>query len=190
MAFSSKSLEEALDMLGEVLADRGESVEIVAIGGGSLLLLHLIERPTKDLDIVAIVSGRSYVSAAPLPDFLLSAVRDVAAATGLREDWLNPGPASLLDFGLPEGFETRTTTRHFRSLTVHLAGRKDQIFFKLYASVDQGPSSKHAVDLRKLAPSPEELGEAAAWCRTHDPSEGFAQQLQLALQALGGDHGR
>ena len=61
---------------------------------------------------------------------------------------------------------------------------------KLYASVDQGPSSKHAVDLRKLAPSPEELGEAAAWCRTHDPSEGFAQQLQLALQALGGDHGR
>ena len=37
-------------MLGELLADRGHAVELVAIGGGSLLLLGLIERPTKDLD--------------------------------------------------------------------------------------------------------------------------------------------
>ena len=124
------------------------------------------------------------MSASPLPPFLLAAVRDVAAATGLRDDWLNAGPASLLDFGLPPGFEHRTTTRRFGPLTVHLAGRKDQICFKLYACVDQGPGSKHAVDLRRLKPSREELAQAAVWSKTHDPSEGFAQQLELALRAL------
>ena len=35
-------------MLGEMLADRGDEIDVVAIGGGSLLLLELIERPTKD----------------------------------------------------------------------------------------------------------------------------------------------
>ncbi len=190
MTFSNESLEDALELLGELLTDRDEEVEVVAIGGGSLLLLGLIERATKDLDIVAVVNAGRYVSAKPLPDFLLSAVRDVAAATGLGEDWINGGPTSLLDFGLPEGFEQRTTTRRFGGLVLHLAGRKDQIFFKLYASVDQGPGSKHAVDLVKLEPSPGELSEAAAWCRTHDPSEGFSQQLELALRAFGGESER
>lgn len=48
MTFSSESLEDALELLGELLTDRGEEVEVVAIGGGSLLLLGLIERATKD----------------------------------------------------------------------------------------------------------------------------------------------
>src|SRR5687768_12487283 len=141
MAFSSKSLEDALELLGEVLADRGNEVEVVAIGGGSLLLLGLIERPTKDLDIVAVVDAGTYRSASPLPDYLEAAVRDVAIATGLRPDWINGGPTSLLDFGLPEGFEQRISTRRFGGLLLHLAGREDQICFKLYATVDQGPGS-------------------------------------------------
>lgn len=33
------NLEEALTILGELLADRGLHYEIVAIGGGSLLLM-------------------------------------------------------------------------------------------------------------------------------------------------------
>lgn len=187
MTFSSESLEDALELLGELVADRGYEAEVVAIGGGSLLLLGLLERPTKDIDIVAVVDRGRYVSAKPLPDFLSSAARDVAAAMGLGEDWINGGPTSLLDFGLPEGFENRTIIRRFGGLVLHLAGRKDQIFFKLYASVDQGPASKHAVDLAKLKPSLDELAEAATWCRTHDPSDGFAQQLKSALLAFGGE---
>ena len=191
MAFSTTSLEEALATLGELLAERGQSVELVAIGGGSLLLMQLIERPTKDLDVVAIVRSGQFVSAVPFPDVLTAAVKDVAAATGLNDDWLNPGPASLLALGLPPGFEGRLTTRSFGGLTVHLASRVDQICFKLYASVDQGPRSKHVVDLVRLAPSVEELASAAEWCKTHDVSDGFAEQLDLALRALGARrHGR
>lgn len=187
--FSSSSLEEALETLGDVLSDREQSVELAVIGGGSLMLSKLLERATRDLDVVALVIAGEYRRAQPFPDFLAAAVQDVAAALGLRLDWLNPGPTDLLQLGLPPGFEQRTTLRRFGGLRLHIAGRKDQICFKLYASVDQGPGSKHAADLKALRATPDELRWAGDWCRSHDPSDGFAQQLALALQVLGGGHG-
>jgi len=42
-------LEQALDMLGQLLEDRKQHCEVVAIGGGSLLLLGQTARPTRDL---------------------------------------------------------------------------------------------------------------------------------------------
>ena len=42
------------------------------------------------------------------------AARDrVAGDLGVTDDWPNSGPARLLDFGLPEGFEERWTTRRY-----------------------------------------------------------------------------
>jgi hypothetical protein len=37
------SLSDALTAVGDLLADRGHAIEVVAIGGGGLLLLGLIE---------------------------------------------------------------------------------------------------------------------------------------------------
>lgn len=172
-------------MVGEVLADRGHELEVHAVGGGSLLLLGLLDRPTEDLDLVAVVRGGTKVSAEPMPVELAQAAADVAALLDLTEGWLNPGPAELLRLGLPSGYDARIVTRRFGGLTVHLAGRFDQICFKLYATVDQGPRSKHFNDLRQLAPTREELLTAARWARTHDPSEPFLDQLEQALAALG-----
>jgi hypothetical protein len=172
-------------MVGDLLADRGLPFEVYAVGGGSLLLLGFIERPTKDLDLVAVVRGGVFFSATPLPVGLKQAAVEVAALVGIDDDWLNPGPADLLRFGLPRGYETRMVTRRFGGLTVHLAGRFDQICFKLYAAVDQGPRSKHTADLRRLQPTRDELMTAARWARTHDPSEAFLDQLEQALEMLG-----
>jgi len=184
MSFSSELLEQALDALGQVLADRGQVQEVVAIGGGSLLLLGLIQRPTKDIDLVALVEDGGYLCAEPLPAELKTAIKDVGVALGLADDWMNAGPADLLRLGLPEGFEQRTVSRTYGALTVHVASRFDQICFKLYASVDRGPQSKHFADLRQLAPTTEELDRAQSWCLTHDPSAPFADQLGQALSAL------
>lgn len=97
----------------------------------------------------------------------------------------SPGPTDLLDFGLPEGFLGRLERRDYgRALTVHFASRYDQIHFKLYALVDRGPG-KHEEGLKALDPSEAELLAAARWSRTHDPSEGYAGILRMALEHLG-----
>jgi hypothetical protein len=54
-----------------------------------------------------------------------------------------PGPTELLRFGLPDGFVDRLQRRDFgEGLVVYLASRYDQIHFKLYAAVDQGPGKQ------------------------------------------------
>ncbi len=183
--FRDAALVEALEALGGLLASRGEEQDLVLTGGGALLLLGAIDRPTKDLDVVARVDGGRLVRAEPLPEALTSAVLDVAAALGLPDDWLNAGPAALLDLGLPDGFADRLKVLRYEALTIRLASRRDQVAFKLYASVDQGPLSRHFADLKRLAPTKEELVSSARWCRTHDPSDGFRQMVIQALAALG-----
>jgi Nucleotidyltransferase of unknown function (DUF6036) len=171
--------------LGEQLAGRGERFELVVIGGSALLALGLVERTTKDVDLVALRSGADLDSAQPLPEGLRAARDLVARDFSLPTDWLNPGPTELLEFGLPDGFVDRLERRDYgESLVVYLASRYDQIHLKLYAAVDQGPG-KHERDLRALAPTEDELIAAARWSRTQDPSAGYAQVLRIALESLG-----
>lgn len=177
--------DRALGTLGRLLAERRLRYELYALGGGALQLLGLIVRPTKDIDVVGLVERDQIVPARPLPPPLRAAITDVARLLDISESWINPGPASLLDLGLPEGALQRSLRRVWASLVLRLAAREDQICFKLYAAVDQGPTSKHFLDLVDLGPSKDELLVAASWARTHDPSDGFRDQLVRALRDLG-----
>lgn len=167
----SSELERALQTLG---------------GGGGLLLLGIIDRPTADLDVVAVRDGGAFQAAHELPRPLLEAVADVASLLGLDSKWLNAEPADALRLGFPAGYEGRLVTRSFGPLRIQLAGRFEQICLKLHAWVDRHPAGeKHLADLRKLEPTPAELLAAARWARTHDPSPGFRMGLAAALGMLG-----
>jgi len=178
-------LEELLEALGQLLEAQGHTYTLITVGGGSLLLQRLSVRPTRDLDVIAVGNGEALRKAEVLPTPLLGAARDVGVAAGLGENWLNAGPAGLMDLGLPAGFDERAEVRRFGGLTLHIASRFDQICFKLYAAVDQAPASKHLDDLRLLDPTAEELVAAARWSMTHDPSEGYRGQLLALLRMLG-----
>ena len=178
-------LEDLLAGLGQVLEARGLAYTLVTVGGGSLLLQRLSVRPTRDLDVIAVGDGQGLRKAEVLPAPLLEAARDVGIGAGVAENWLNAGPAGLIDFGLPAGFIERCEVRRFDSLTLLIASRFDQICFKLYAAVDQAPASKHLDDLRLLEPTADELIAAARWSMTHDPSEGYRAQLLPLLRMLG-----
>jgi len=185
-------IEEALTALGETLEQRGHSYELVLVGGANLALQGVIARPTKDGDIVGerLASGR-VAKLDAMPEPLARAITDVASAFGLDEGWLNLDPASLMDLGLPSGFESRLTSRRYGTLTIWLAGRFDMICFKLYAAVDHWPTrGRHWQDLIALEAEPLEIERAAAWCQTHDPSPAFRDSLDAVVRALtfGGSH--
>jgi hypothetical protein len=178
-------LEAALTTLGRLLSDRGLSYELVAVGGSGLLMLGLTVRPTRDLDIVALVEHGLYVGVQELPTPLLEAVGVAGQIEGLAPNWINAGPADLLEFGLPEGFARRTQKEHYGPLILHVASRVDQVALKVYAAADAGPRSKHFQDLQSLSPREDELLHAGRWAITRDPSEGFRSQLVGCLAALG-----
>jgi hypothetical protein len=186
---SAVATQELLRALADQLAARGERYTLAVVGGSALLALGLVSRATRDVDVLAIVEDRELVSAQPLPTALLDAARTVARDFGLPEDWLNPGPTSLLELGLPQGFYQRAHHRSYgAALEVLFASRVDQIHLKLYATVDQG-AGKHLYDLQALEPTEQELLDAARWSETHDPSEGYRTVLADVLAHFGVDDG-
>jgi hypothetical protein len=186
-----KEIEKILSALGEQLDAINATIpELVVCGGSALNVLGLVSRATKDVDIVAFTERNSagdihLKKAEPFPRELDSASQKVARDFNLPKTWLNPGPTSAVDFGLPEGLMNRVETKKFgKSLTVHFLSRYDQICFKLYAAVDQG-IGKHYNDLLALVPSKKELEEAARWSMTHDVSEVYRQSIKDLLSHMG-----
>lgn len=185
-AIDRAQLEAALSALGELLVARGAHYEVVLVGGGNLILRGLISRPTtKDLDILGAWTADGVDRMRPMPELLRDAVIDVARTFGLARDWLNMGPDSLLDLGLPDGFATRLERRDYGGLVAWLAGRFDMVCFKLYAAVDQGRRSRHFQDLQELQPGRDVLLDAARWTMSHDPSLAFRSLLVETLDRLG-----
>jgi hypothetical protein len=186
-----KDVEAILSALGEQLASLSEEpAELLVCGGSALLFWGLVHRTTKDIDILARVKRTqsesvSFVKAEPLSPEFIMASKKVARDFNLPENWINTGPTSAVDLGLPAGLMDRVRTRAFSTkLTVHFLGRYDQIHLKLYAAVDQG-AGIHFDDLLALNPTSEELEHAARWSMTHDVSEGYRQTLKDLLDHMG-----
>ena len=194
MTHNYEKFNQALNLLNGRLEIAGAPrFTLVVCGGSALAATGLVMRTTKDVDIVALMDdNRVLLDPAPLPQALVLAAREVATDLGLQQDWLNNGPSSgdggLFRLGLPGGFVERLIWEKVgEKLTVCFISRYDQIHFKLYAAVDQS-GSYHAIDLRELQPTDEELLAAAAWTRTHDPSDGYRQGLQWFLKEFGYEH--
>jgi hypothetical protein len=167
-----------------------EPIELLVCGGSALNVLGFIRRATKDVDILAYVQrdekgGIFFVKAYPIRPELLEAAKKVARDFNLPENWLNAGPASAVDLGLPDGLMERVITHAYgKKLVIHFLGRYDQIHLKLYATADQG-AGKHYDDLLALRPTAEELEKAGRWSMTHDVSEGYRQSLKELLDYMG-----
>lgn len=183
---STDALGPILRALSEQLEARQAAFHLVVIGGSGLLAMGLGARPTRDVDVVAFVEQGELVMAGPFPVELTGAAEAVARDFGLTAGWLNPGPTRLLEIGgLPSGFAERLTTVEYgTALSVSFASRFDQVQLKLYALADRQEPRDEA-DLRRLAPTPEELLAGAEWARTHNAPGPFDEQLASALAKFG-----
>jgi len=164
------NFDESLQLLnGRLALDRAPRYNLVVCGGTALNATGLISRTTKDVDIVALMDDSEVLlDPAPLPQPLVDAAIVVAENLGLANDWLNNGPSSddggLFRLGLPEGIAKR-------------------LVWKTY-----GENLRVGFIHRMLAPTDDELLEAARWTKTHDPSDGFLQGLKWFLEESGYGH--
>ncbi len=181
-------IQRALAAAGELLGTERAKVGIVVVGGTALNLLGIVERTTRDVDVLAIVrdgpaAGRVVLAPPdPLPEPLRRAIATVARDFGLSEEWMNTVVGLQWQTGLPPGLEERLHWRRYGGLTVGLADRYDLIFLKLYAAADSGgPSSVHFQDLVALRPTEGELNAAADWARGQDPTPAFSKILEQVI---------
>jgi hypothetical protein len=166
----------------------GTSLGLAICGGTALSALGLVTRTTKDVDVLGTViesQGRLRIQRIEkFPEWLMEAARKVGRDFDLLENWLNLGPASQVDSGLPKGFEERLVKRSYgRYLQIYFISRIDQIHFKLYAAVDR--NDYHLQDLIALNPTEEEMEMAAKWVVTQDVSDTFRSILKEFLERHG-----
>ncbi|MDP2232985.1 MAG: hypothetical protein Q8K89_05065 [Actinomycetota bacterium] len=186
---AGRDIEELLSALGaELDSVASPHVGLCVIGGAALGALGLVDRPTKDIDVVASLeasaAGIRVQALSALPDAVAKAAAEVAEQFGIEGWWINVGPSSLMDAGVPSGFESRLTAVAYGStLTIYFASRVDQICFKTYAAADVG--GRHVTDLVALLPTEQEMEFALRWVVRHDPSEGFRSQLRELADYLG-----
>jgi hypothetical protein len=174
---------EALDR--QIGVHDGTPLGLAVCGGTALSALGLVMRTTRDVDVLGMVletqNGLTIQRITKFPEWLVEAANKVGRDFDLPENWLNLGPASQVESGLPEGFEKRLVKKVYgQYLTIYFISRIDQIHFKLYAAVDQ--NGYHVQDLFALKPTEIEMEMAANWVVTQDVSEVFKTLLKDFLE--------
>ena len=83
------------------LAARNLRFEAIIVGGSALALLNVIDRPTRDVDVLA--PNLDAATSRAAKEF---AAEMRASGNALADEWLNNGPSGLVAV-LPSGWEYR-----------------------------------------------------------------------------------
>lgn len=182
---NQENLEEILSLLAERLSFELPETKwnLIVCGGAALSILNLVQRTTKDIDVIGkLVENKiDYANFDPIFNEQISIIAELF---NLPSDWINTGPEDFIKTGLPEGIIERLITKNYgQNLSICFISRYDQIFLKLYASVDRG--GYHVDDLIKLNPTEIELLNACKWVCEQDTSEGFYNLLKSMLEQIG-----
>lgn len=167
---------EMIPRFDAFLASQDLLLEAIVTGGAALALLGIIDRQTRDCDLIE----------PDLPPALRAAARDFAAAQreqgeALRDDWLNNGPASLGPL-LPKGWRDRLQPIYQgKALQLWSLGRSELLLAKLWALCDRGLDLG---DCLALQPSPDELAQAEAWIALQDLNLQWPAHVRATLEDL------
>jgi hypothetical protein len=159
------------------LAELSLRFEGVIIGGTALVLMGVLERLTRDVDVLT----------PALPEEIVAAACEFArqqrlSGIALADDWFNNGPTQLGEV-LPAGWRERVT-RIFdgQALCLSTLGRSDLLKSKLFALCDRGTDLKDCVALN---PTPEELAECLPWLELQDANELWPEHVRDTVAELG-----
>jgi hypothetical protein len=191
MDLSQQNLDEALQLLGDLLAVRkGSGFWLVVCGGSALLAQQIISRSTHDVDVLAVRDWEGRVAGAyPLPEAIKEAAVKVADELNLDGNWLNS--AASMHFPdlhlLPPSFWQDLETREYgHSLKISFVTRSGQIHLKTYAVLNRA-KPRDLDDLRILAPTSAEAEAAVRWVLDNMPVLSHRAKLPEILTHLGHD---
>ena len=141
------------------------SFEAIIVGGAALALLKIINRGTRDVDLLT----------TPIPPIIEKAARDFALLKGLSETWLNNAPSTLAR-DLPKNWENRTQLAFTgKVMTLWTLDRQDLIISKLYAACDRQVND--VADLLAIKPTDPELDNACHWVSTLDANPDWPKHV-------------
>jgi hypothetical protein len=158
------------------LASLGLDFEAVVIGASALVLMGIVQRMTRDVDILA----------PAIPEAICVAARDFAVqqrqvGADLSDDWLNNGPMQLGTV-LPVGWRERVEQIfEGQALILSTLGRPDLLKTKLFALCDRGTDLPDCI---ALAPTAEELVECLPWLELQDGNELWPDHVRATLADL------
>ncbi len=165
------NIRHVLDTLNDELNAQNLERELVVCGGAALILLGVISRLTRDVDVLS-----------PELDAELKAISEkIAPSLGLKSNWLNNGPIALAK-ELPKGWESRATVAYEKkNLIVKAISRIDLIYSKIYAACDRQSDLR---DLVALKPSNLELKKAEEWVLKQDAADIWPKIVSECLDEL------
>jgi hypothetical protein len=169
---------EVIAAFDRFLAERGLRFEAVVIGGTALNLLGIVRRTTRDCDVLH----------PAIPDSIAVAAREFAAVRrragdSLQDDWLNNGPARLVD-DLPSGWQQRLIVAfEGKAILLRSLGRLDLLRSKLFGLCDR---ARDLGDCVALAPTHDELDAITPWLIEQDGNPDWPEHVREVLHDLEG----
>ena len=167
---------ETLLAFDAFLGSRALRLDAVIIGGAALNLLGIVQRPTRDCDVLH----------PKIPPDVLTAAREFAmatrsAGTPLDDDWLNNGPQSLVD-QLPPGWDLRLQDiLSGTSMRIRCLGRIDLLRSKLFALCDRATD---LLDCVAMAPTADELDLVMPWLTYQDANPDWPDHVRTTMSDL------
>jgi len=182
---SQENIGKILTLLSErlQLSLPAKKWSFLVCGGTALNVLKLIDRTTKDVDVIGVIKNNELVRAELEEEFFIE-IKIVAEYFSIPSNWFNTGPEAYIQSGLPRGLIKRLTWHQYGpNLFCGFISRIDQIYLKLYASVDRG--GYHVTDLNALNPTEKEILNASIWTLQQDVSSGYKMILISMLKQIG-----
>ena len=142
--------------------------EFFICGGAALIVLGVISRETKDIDVVS----------PKLDEEFKALATKVGERFGLHEGWINNGPDDLLR-NLEPGWKSRSTLIYNgEALRIYSLSRQDMLNTKLWAACDR---IEDIQDIIQMKPTEAELNKAKEWTLRCDASEIWPKIVEQCL---------
>lgn len=168
MKFDAKLIIPAFDLY---LQTQGLKFSAIAIGGSALSIMGIIDRHTRDLDLLT----------TPIPLPIQNAALSFSKKESLDLNWLNNAPSELSRH-LPQDWMSQTVELYSgKALTLHCPCRLHMIYAKFWAMCDR---DRDLDDLLAMKPSTVEITEAVHWTKPLDANPQWSAHVEATASRL------